>query len=166
VVPFTIVHMEPGPAPPASSPAATRTMKANRRRDTLPELRVRRALHGLGLRFLVDVPVPGTSRRRRADVLLRGARIALYVDGCFWRSCLEHQHLPRANREWWQRKLDSIIERDIHTDAAVHAVGWWPLRIWEHEDPVAAAKWIAHLANARQGARGQAIAWLPPVPSH
>ncbi|HZG96640.1 MAG TPA: very short patch repair endonuclease [Nocardioidaceae bacterium] len=125
VTPLTIVRMDPGPAPPASSPAATRTMKANRRRDTLPELRVRRALHGLGLRFLVDVPVPGTSRRRSADVLLRGARIALYVDGCFWHSCPEHQHLPRANREWWQRKLDSIVERDIHTDAAVHAVGWW-----------------------------------------
>ncbi len=94
VAPLTIVRMDPGPAPPASSPAATRTMKANRRRDTLPELRVRRTLHGLGLRFIVDVPVPGTSRRRREDVLLRGARIGPYIDGCFWRSCPEHQHLP------------------------------------------------------------------------
>jgi DNA mismatch endonuclease (patch repair protein) len=138
-------------------------MKANRRRDTQPELRVRRALHGLGLRFLVDAPVPGTSRRRRADVLLRGARIAVYVDGCFWHSCPDHQHLPRANRDWWLRKLDSIVERDVDTDAAVHAAGWWPLRVWEHEDPTAVAKWIVLLVNARRGRREPIVVWLPPI---
>jgi DNA mismatch endonuclease (patch repair protein) len=138
-------------------------MKANRRRDTQPELRVRRALHALGVRFLVDAPVPGTSRRRRADVLLRGARIAVYVDGCFWHSCPDHQHLPRANREWWMRKLDSIVERDIDTDAAVHAVGWWPLRIWEHEDATEAAERIALLADARRDRRQPVVLWLPPM---
>lgn len=41
--------------------------------------------------------------------------------------------MPRANREWWTRKLASIVERDRDTDARVRAAGWWPLRVWEHE---------------------------------
>ncbi|QJY51014.1 very short patch repair endonuclease [Pseudonocardia broussonetiae] len=126
-------------------------MQATRRRDTRPELRLRRRLHALGLRFLVDAPVPGTSCRRRADVLLRGARTAVYVDGCFWHSCPDHLHLPRANREWWIRKLESIVARDRDTDASVRAAGWWPVRVWEHEDPVAAAARVARIAQARTG---------------
>ncbi|SHK25672.1 DNA mismatch endonuclease Vsr [Pseudonocardia thermophila] len=98
------------------------------------------------MRFLVDAPVPGTSRRRRADVLLRGLRIAVYVDGCFWHSCPQHQHLPRTNREWWQRKFASIVQRDHDTDRAVLAAGWTPVRVWEHEDPDEAAGRIRSLA--------------------
>lgn len=126
-------------------------MRANRRRDTQPELRLRRRLHALGLRFLVDAPVPGTSRRRRADVLLRGARLAVYVDGCFWHSCPDHLHVPRANRDWWIRKLESIVRRDRDTDASVRAAGWQPVRVWEHEDPLAAAVRVARIAQARTG---------------
>jgi DNA mismatch endonuclease Vsr len=43
------------------------------------------------LRFVVDRPVPGGNRRRRVDILLRGARVAVFVDGCFWHSCPEHR---------------------------------------------------------------------------
>jgi DNA mismatch endonuclease (patch repair protein) len=128
-------------------------MKANRRRDTRPELRFRRSLHALGMRFIVDAPVPGTSRRRRADVLLRGPRIAIYVDGCFWHSCPEHQHLPRANREWWKRKFSSIMQRDYDTDVAVLAAGWVPVRIWEHEDPDDAAARVHSLATSAMRSR-------------
>lgn len=71
------------PAPPPSSPAAARTMRANRRRDTAPELAVRRELWRRGHRYLVDSTPAGTSRRRRADVVLRGRRVAVFVDGCF-----------------------------------------------------------------------------------
>jgi G:T-mismatch repair DNA endonuclease (very short patch repair protein) len=58
---------------------------------------LRRALHRCGLRFVVDRPVPGGNRRRRVDILLPGARIAVFVDGCFWHSCPEHSHLPKTN---------------------------------------------------------------------
>ena len=123
------------PAPPASSPAAARTMRANRRRDTAPELALRRELWRRGHRYLVDATPAGTSRRRRADVVLRGPRIAVFVDGCFWHSCPDHFHVPKANRAWWEVKLASIRERDARTDAELRAAGWTPVRVWEHEDP-------------------------------
>ena len=87
------------PSPPASSDAARRVLSRTARRDTAPEVALRRALHRLGMRFLVDVPAPRTSRRRRVDVLLRGARIAVLVHGCFWHGCAEHFHAPKANAQ-------------------------------------------------------------------
>ncbi|MCC5698346.1 very short patch repair endonuclease, partial [Klebsiella pneumoniae] len=80
---MTYRYLAPGLTPPATSPAAAKVMRRTKRRDTLPELKLRRALHRRGLRFLVDRSPPGTNRRRRADILLRGARIAVFVDGCF-----------------------------------------------------------------------------------
>jgi DNA mismatch endonuclease (patch repair protein) len=131
-------------------------MRRNRRRDTGPELAVRRALHAAGLRFLVDAPVPGCGRRRRADVLLRGPRIALYVDGCFWHSCPLHLHVPKANREWWTRELDSVVERDRDTDVQVRRVGRLPLRVWEHEPVAGVAARVVRLAALR-GLDGTAL---------
>jgi DNA mismatch endonuclease (patch repair protein) len=101
-------------------------------------LALRSALHRRGLRFVVDRPVPGCNRRRRADVLLRGARIAVFVDGCFWHSCPEHAHLPKTNTSWWRLKFRGIARRDRDTD-----------RIWEHEDPVEAAAAIEQLVRER-----------------
>ena len=128
-------------------------MRANRRRDTAPELAVRRELWRRGHRYLVDVTPPGTDRRRRADVVLRGARVAVFVDGCFWHSCPQHLHLPKANRAWWEVKLASITERDARTDTALSAAGWLPLRVWEHEPPAAAVDRIEAALAARAGRR-------------
>lgn len=137
-------------APAPSSPAARRTMRANRRRDTRCELALRRELHRRGLRFVVDTAPPGTNRRRRADVLLRGARVALLVDGCFWHSCPEHRHLPRANREWWRAKLASVVARDRDTDLGLRAAGWLPVRVWEHEPVEEVATRVVALLRGRE----------------
>lgn len=135
--------------------AAVATMRANRRRDTAPELAVRRELWRRGHRYLVDATPAGTSRRRRADVLLRGARIAVFVDGCFWHSCAAHCHLPTANRAWWAIKLASIVERDRRTDRELSAAGWLPVRVWEHEPAADAVDRIEGLAVARKDLRGR-----------
>ena len=77
----------------ASSKTARATMLANRSRDTGPELAVRRAVHSLGLRYRVDVrPLPGI--RRTADLVFRPARVAVFVDGCFWHGCPDHSTRP------------------------------------------------------------------------
>ena len=123
----------PGPAPPPSTVSVAALMRRTGRRDTAPELALRRELHRRGLRYLLDSTPPGTNRRRRADLVFRGARVAVFVDGCFWHSCPVHLHLPKANREWWTRKLASVVDRDRDTDVRVRSAGWLPLRVWEHE---------------------------------
>jgi DNA mismatch endonuclease (patch repair protein) len=108
------------------------------RRDTTPELAIRSELHRRGLRFRVDrAPVPGL--RSRADIVFGPARVAVYVDGCFWHSCPEHATRPKANAEWWKQKLNRNQERDRETNRVLAEHGWTVIRIWEHENPAAAA---------------------------
>jgi DNA mismatch endonuclease, patch repair protein len=114
------------PAPPASSESVRRVLQRNRRRDTAPELALRRELHALGLRYLVDASPDGTSRQRRADVVLRGSRIAVLVHGCFWHRCPEHFHAPKANAEWWALKIASVVARDVDNETRLRAAGCFP----------------------------------------
>jgi DNA mismatch endonuclease, patch repair protein len=121
------------------------------RRDTLPELAIRSELHRRGLRFRVDrAPLPGL--RSRADIVFGPARVAVYVDGCFWHSCPEHGTRPKANADWWESKLKRNQERDIETGRALREHGWQVVRIWEHEDPVEAANRVIRvLQHAKKG---------------
>lgn len=115
--------------PPSASVSAR--MSRQRRRDTSPEMQLRRALHARGHRYRVDAPLPGMPRRR-ADLLFTRARVAVSVDGCFWHSCPEHATSPAANADWWARKLAANVRRDRETDAHLRALGWHVVRIWEH----------------------------------
>ena len=118
------------------------------RRDTAPELALRSELHRRGLRFRVDrAPVRGL--RSRADIVLGPARVAVYVDGCFWHSCPEHGTQPVANAEFWERKLARNRERDAATNRVLGEHGWAVLRFWEHEDPVAAADRVERVVRSR-----------------
>jgi DNA mismatch endonuclease (patch repair protein) len=121
-------------------------MLGNRSRDTAPELRIRSALHAVGLRFRVNArPVPTIARR--ADIVLRRARIAVFVDGCFWHGCPAHYRPPATNQAYWHPKIDANRRRDRDTDERLRAAGWAPLRIWEHEPVVdAVARILACLA--------------------
>lgn len=127
-------------------------MQLQRTRDTAPELRVRRLLHARGLRYRVDrAPIP--ELRRRADIVFVRARVAVYIDGCFWHGCPEHGR-PRttANPAYWSEKLQRNRARDADTDARLVAVGWTVIRAWEHEDPGTVADAITEsvLACAHQ----------------
>jgi DNA mismatch endonuclease (patch repair protein) len=125
-------------------------MERQARRDTKPELAVRRTAWRLGLRYRVDVaPIPGL--RRKADMVFTGAKVAVYVDGCFWHSCPEHATTPKANRQWWVDKLDANVRRDRDTDRILRDGGWLSVRIWEHEDPVEAADRILRCVRSRGG---------------
>lgn len=113
-------------------------MSRQRRRDTDAEMALRRLLHGRGLRFRVDRPIPGLPRRR-ADLTFPVQRIVVFVDGCFWHGCPEHRSYPKTNADWWAHKLLRNIERDRETDAHLVALGWTIIRVWEHESPATAA---------------------------
>jgi DNA mismatch endonuclease (patch repair protein) len=133
--------------PPSSSAAKSLEMSRLGRRDTRPELAIRSELHRRGLRFRVDrAPLAGL--RSRADIVFGPARVAVYVDGCFWHSCPQHATRPKANAEWWDRKLARNRERDRETDQALAEQGWTVVRIWEHEDPVAAADRVVEALDA------------------
>jgi DNA mismatch endonuclease (patch repair protein) len=131
--------------PEASSPAIRYRMQVTPRRDTPCELALRRAVHRLGLRFRVDRPVVGT--RRRADLVFPRARVAVFVDGCFWHGCPIHGTWPKANAAWWKAKIRANARRDRDTDAGLAAAGWRVLRFWEHEDAARAAARIARVVG-------------------
>ncbi|MGY1805028.1 very short patch repair endonuclease [Blastococcus sp. SYSU D00922] len=121
--------------PLASSPQVSLRMSRARRRDTAPEVAVRREAHRRGLRYRVDAPLPGMPRRR-ADMLFSRRRVAVFIDGCFWHSCPVHASVPAANNAWWVAKLARNTARDRDTDQHLEALGWRVLRFWEHEKPV------------------------------
>lgn len=118
--------------PGASSATVSARMSTARRKDTAPELALRRELHALGLRYRVTYPVPG-QRRRTIDVAFTKVRLAVFVDGCFWHGCPEHGTQPRTNSSWWQQKLAANTARDRDTDRLLREAGWTVLRFWEHE---------------------------------
>lgn len=99
---------------------------------------MRKELHSLGLRYRVAYPVPG-QRRRTIDVAFTRAKVAVFVDGCFWHGCPAHGTRPRANSEWWTAKLAANMARDSDTDRILAELGWRVMRVWEHEDPRLAA---------------------------
>ncbi|MGC3023389.1 very short patch repair endonuclease [Brevibacterium sp. FAM 24630] len=136
----------------ASSDHARRTMRANKRRDTKPELALRSILHARGLRFRVDTsPVKGI--RTRADIVFSKAKVAVFVDGCFWHGCPEHFIMPKTNTDYWSAKIGRNRDRDEASDIALAAVGWKPIRVWEHEDPAAAADLVE--SEWREKVRGR-----------
>ncbi|WP_374204927.1 very short patch repair endonuclease [Pseudonocardia sp. WMMC193] len=123
----------------ASSPGVRRSMRSNKGRDTGPELALRSAVHALGLRYRVNArPLKGV--RRTADLVFSRARVAVFLDGCFWHGCPEHHTVAKTNGEFWARKVSENRRRDRDTDAKLAAAGWRSVRVWEHEDPVVAAE--------------------------
>lgn len=126
-------------------------MQRQASRDTAPELAVRRLLHRRGLRYRVHLrPVP--SLRRTADIVFTRARVAVFVDGCFWHGCPhcygQRQH--KTNAWYWPEKIQRNRTRDEDTDAKLVAAGWDVVRVWEHEVPDAAADRIAAHVIARR----------------
>lgn len=125
------------------------------RRETAPELALRRALHAAGHRFRVVHPVPG-NRRRTVDIAFTRARLAVFVDGCFWHSCPEHGTRPRANEAWWIAKLEANRVRDVDTDRLLAEAGWTVVRIWEHEDVATATALVEAVLREARRRRGTA----------
>lgn len=117
-------------------------MRANARRDTKPELRLRSRLHRAGLRYRVDYPILTATVRVRPDIVFVSRRLAIFVDGCYWHACPAHGTRPTSNTDYWRRKLAMNVARDRRTEAALFLDGWTVLRFWEHEDAAQAAEQI------------------------
>ncbi|MET8322906.1 very short patch repair endonuclease [Micromonospora sp. NPDC005189] len=119
-------------------------MRGNRARDTRPERRLRSLLHARGLRYRVSSrPVPNL--RRTADIVFRKARLAVFVDGCYWHGCPEHYRPATTNPRFWQTKIGDNKRRDVETSRVLADQGWTVFRCWEHEDPVTVADRITSI---------------------
>jgi DNA mismatch endonuclease (patch repair protein) len=111
--------------------AAQRSFNMSRIRGahTAPELRVRKILHGMGLRYrLHGKGLPG-----KPDLVFGGARAVLFVHGCFWHMhrCKYGKPVPATNTTFWAEKRRSNVERDKRNRAALKAAGWRVFEIWE-----------------------------------
>jgi len=115
------------------NPGRSANMRANRRKDTKPELALRRALHAQGYRYRKDYRLELAGARVRPDIAFTARRVAVFVDGCFWHCCPDHGSQPANNTWYWEPKLARNVERDRAADAALAAAGWSVVRIWEHE---------------------------------
>lgn len=135
------------PYPSPTSAAASAVGRGNRRRNTKPEVRLRSELHRRGLRFRKDLLVRVDGAKARVDICFTRARIAVFVDGCFWHVCPVHHQSPRSNTEYWGPKLQANVDRDRWVDAAFSADGWSVLRCWEHEEINVAADRIEKLVR-------------------
>lgn len=136
-------------AKPRTDRSTSRRMSLQRARNTTPEVGLRREIRQLGLGYRIELPLPGMPRRR-CDIGFKGARVAVFVDGCFWHSCPVHATVPFRNHDWWQDKLATNVARDRDTDSRLTAAGWMSIRVWEHEDMAAAAQRIAETVRARR----------------
>ena len=139
-------HARGQPAPRASSPGALTRMRSTRQRGTATEVAVGQELDSLDLVYTTDER-PESSIPRRADMVFRHSRIAVFVDGCFWHGCPVHASEPKSNAAWWADKLHANRQRDRDTDFRLNSKGWRVLRFWEHEDPAAVARAVASVIN-------------------
>ncbi len=79
-------------------------MRANRRRDTTPEMAIRRLAHAQGLRYRVDAkPLPELNRR--ADLVFTRVKVAVFIDGCYWHGCPAHGTSPKSHADYWSAKI-------------------------------------------------------------
>jgi DNA mismatch endonuclease (patch repair protein) len=119
------------------------------RRDSKPEVALRRELHRRGMRFRLQAALPG-----RPDIVFPRVRLAIFCDGCFWHLCPQHGVLPKNNHDWWRTKLEANVRRDRAKDDQLVSLGWTSLHVWEHEPTEAAADrvqalWAALRATPR-----------------
>jgi DNA mismatch endonuclease (patch repair protein) len=126
-----------------------KAMQGNRAEGTRPEAAVASAIHRRGLRYRKHVR-PEASLRCTADFVFRKARVAVFVDGCFWHGCPEHGRVPKDEGGYWAAKLGRNAERDRRNDEILGEAGWAVLRFWEHEDPEAVAAAVERVVRERR----------------
>jgi DNA mismatch endonuclease (patch repair protein) len=131
--------------PRPSSEVVRKFMSDLRTSNTKPELRLRSVLHARGLRYrLHRKDLPG-----RPDIVFVGARVVVFVDGCFWHGCPIHRVQPKANAGFWQNKVEENRQRDRRNDRLLQEMGWEVIHVWEHEDVEEAANRIEQCLPGR-----------------
>lgn len=121
---MTSDHRNPSP----TNDTVSKVMKANKGRDTGPELLLRRALRETGWPgYRVNWKVPG-----RPDIAYPGRKVAIFVNGCFWHRCpICNLPSPKSNVEFWKTKFEKNVERDRRKSIELNEMGWTVITVWE-----------------------------------
>src|SRR4051794_8115781 len=118
----------------AATPGVCSRMQKQRSSNTEPEIALRRALHRRGLRYRLEGLI-GEGTRRRVDIVFAVARVAVFVDGCFWHGCPTHgRREHRINSWYWPDKIEGNRARDRDTNKRLRSAGWKVVRVWEHRN--------------------------------
>lgn len=134
-----------GQAPPKDE-SVHRRMQSQATQDTQCERLLRSELHRAGLRFRVHRrPVPEI--KRTADIVFGPAKVAVFVNGCFWHGCPKHATWPKTNADFWRDKIENNRRRDRETEALLGEQGWMVVTVWEHEDPSEAAERVRQVVR-------------------
>ena len=139
----------PGVEPLETAPGVRARMSKQKSRNTRIEVELRKALFAAGLRYRVHRrPVKGV--RREADIVFTSAKVAVFVDGCFWHGCPQHATWPKNNAEFWRTKIETNRRRDLDTDEKLADAGWLAVRVWEHESAADAAARVHEVVLSRR----------------
>lgn len=105
-----------------------RCMGRVKNKNTSIELLLRKALWSSGLRYRLKSKLIG-----KPDIVFNLAKVAIFVDGCFWHGCPEHGQLPQTNESFWESKIRANVDRDRVVSKALTGQGWIVIRFWEHD---------------------------------
>jgi DNA mismatch endonuclease, patch repair protein len=120
-----------GPPPKASSPAVSKSMKANISKNTKPEIALRKYLWSKKLRgYKINYrKLPGSP-----DICYTKYKIAIFINGCFWHRCpMCDLPYPKKNKIFWENKFLRNKERDVLKKFRLEKDGWKVLIVWECE---------------------------------
>lgn len=103
-------------------------MSRIRSKNTVPELTIRKLLFGRGCRnYRVNTKLTG-----KPDIVFPSAKVAIFIDGCFWHKCRKCFVRPKTDSKHWQQKISRNVKRDVHVNAILKKEKWEVLRFWEH----------------------------------
>lgn len=78
----------------------------------------------------------------KPDFVFPKAKVAIFVDGCFWHGCHKHSRLPQSNQSYWLKKRRRNAARDRSVSTTLRRQGWQVLRLWEHDLALKRRKWL------------------------
>lgn len=136
-------------------------MRAVKGANTKPEISLRKALFAKGFRYRLHAKeLPG-----KPDIVFPKYRAAIYVNGCFWHGhdCGRGKRKPKSNAKYWSDKIARNKARDEKNAAAMNALGWRTLTVWECElknisqSAHAAAMWLLQTENKKPAKKGERL---------
>lgn len=108
-----------------------KVMKGNRGKGTRPEVILRRILRGMGYRYRLNhKDLPGSP-----DIAFVGRKRAIFLHGCFWHAhddpTCKLARRPKTRKDFWEKKFERNRARDARSEAALRAMGWQVMVVWE-----------------------------------